>query len=151
MAIEGRSDAAAGGRIRLGMVGGGQGAFIGAVHRLAARMDDQYVFVAGALSADPKRARASGKELGLARDRIYSDYHEMAAAEAQREDGIEAVSIVTPNNVHVPAAMARWISAPSSRSSPPMIMTAGRCSNGNARSRTRSRERQKAHPSSPVI
>src|SRR5207248_4885246 len=106
MAIEGRSDAAAGGRIRLGMVGGGQGAFIGAVHRLAARMDDQYVFVAGALSADPKRARASGKELGLARDRIYSDYHEMAAAEAQREDGIEAVSIVTPNNVHVPAAMA---------------------------------------------
>jgi predicted dehydrogenase len=106
MAIEGRSDASASGRIRLGMVGGGQGAFIGAVHRLAARMDDQYVFVAGALSSDPKRARASGKELGLARDRIYTDYREMAQAEAKREDGIEAVSIVTPNNVHVPAAMA---------------------------------------------
>jgi predicted dehydrogenase len=106
MAIEGRSDAAAGGRIRLGMVGGGQGAFIGAVHRLAARMDDQYVFVAGALSSDPRRARASGKELGLARDRIYTDYREMAEAESQREDGIEVVSIVTPNNVHVPAAMA---------------------------------------------
>jgi predicted dehydrogenase len=106
MAIEGRSDASAGGRIRLGMVGGGQGAFIGAVHRLAARMDDQYDFVAGALSSDPKRARASGKELGLARDRIYTDFGEMAQAESQREDGIEAVSIVTPNNVHVPAAMA---------------------------------------------
>jgi predicted dehydrogenase len=69
-------------------------------------MDDQYVFVAGALSSDPRRARASGKELGLARDRIYTDYREMAEAESQREDGIEVVSIVTPNNVHVPAAMA---------------------------------------------
>jgi predicted dehydrogenase len=106
MAIEGRSDASAGGRIRLGMVGGGQGAFIGTVHRLAARMDDQYVFVAGALSSEPRRAKASGKELGLARDRIYTDYREMAEAESQREDGIEVVSIVTPNNVHVPAAMA---------------------------------------------
>ena len=106
MAIEGRSDATAGGRIRIGMVGGGQGAFIGAVHRLAARMDDKYVFVAGALSSDPRRSRASGKELGLARDRIYADYREMARKEAARDDGIEAVSIVTPNNVHVPAATA---------------------------------------------
>lgn len=104
--VEGRSDASEGGRIRLGMVGGGQGAFIGAVHRLAARMDDQYVFLAGALSSDPKRAKASGEELGLAPDRIYGDYREMAKAESAREDGIEAVSIVTPNNVHVPAAMA---------------------------------------------
>ncbi|MCB1377820.1 MAG: Gfo/Idh/MocA family oxidoreductase [Alphaproteobacteria bacterium] len=94
------------GRIRLGMVGGGQGAFIGAVHRLAARMDDHYDFVAGALSADPKKARASGEELGLAADRIYSSYEEMAAAEAVRPDGIEAVAIVTPNHVHVPAATA---------------------------------------------
>src|SRR6266545_758697 len=106
MAIEGRSDAKQDGRIRLGMVGGGQGAFIGAVHRLAARMDDQYVFVAGALSSEPRRAKASGKELGLARDRIYADYREMAKVESQREDGVEVVSIVTPNNVHVPAAMA---------------------------------------------
>ena len=60
MAIEGRSDAKQGGRIRLGMVGGGQGAFIGAVHRLAARMDDQYEFIAGALSSSPERSRASG-------------------------------------------------------------------------------------------
>jgi predicted dehydrogenase len=94
------------GRIRLGMVGGGQGAFIGAVHRLAARVDDHYDFVAGALSSEPRRARASGRELGLARDRIYTDYAEMAAAEAARPDGIEAVSIVTPNHMHVPVAKA---------------------------------------------
>ena len=103
--VSGRSDANTG-RIRLGMVGGGQGAFIGAVHRLAARMDDQYEFVAGALSADAKKAKASGAELGLSPDRIYTDYREMAKAEAKRADGIEAVSIVTPNHVHVPAALA---------------------------------------------
>ena len=103
--VSGRSDANTG-RIRLGMVGGGQGAFIGAVHRLAARMDDQYEFVAGALSADAKKARASGAELGLAPDRIYPDFREMAKAEAKRADGIEVVSIVTPNHVHVPAALA---------------------------------------------
>jgi len=106
MAIEGRSDAKQGGRIRLGMVGGGQGAFIGAVHRLAARMDDQYEFIAGALSSSPERSKASGAELGLAPDRIYADYREMAKAESKRKDGIEAVAIVTPNNIHVPAAKA---------------------------------------------
>ena len=104
--VEGRSDAAEGGRIRYGMVGGGQGAFIGAVHRLAARMDDQYVLVAGALSSDPKRAIASAKELGLAADRSYGSYEEMAKAEAKRPDGIEAVAIVTPNHMHAPIAKA---------------------------------------------
>jgi predicted dehydrogenase len=94
------------GRIRYGMVGGGQGAFIGAVHRLAARIDDKYEFVAGALSADPKKAKASGEELGLSADRIYSDYKLMAKAEAARADGIEAVSIVTPNHMHFPVAKA---------------------------------------------
>ena len=103
--VSGRSDANTG-RIRLGMVGGGQGAFIGAVHRLAARMDDQYEFVAGALSADAKKAKASGAELGLGPDRIYTDFRDMAKAEAKRADGIEAVSIVTPHHVHVPAALA---------------------------------------------
>jgi predicted dehydrogenase len=93
-------------RIRLGMVGGGQGAFIGAVHRLAARMDDEYEFVAGALSADPKKAIASGHDLGLDADRIYPDFKSMAKAEAKRADGIEAVAIVTPNHMHVPAAKA---------------------------------------------
>ena len=87
MAITGTSEKKTG-RIRLGMVGGGQGAFIGAVHRLAARMDDQYEFVAGALSADAARAKASGEELGLAADRIYTDFREMAKLEAKRPDGI---------------------------------------------------------------
>ena len=105
MTVEGRSDKATG-RIRLGMVGGGQGAFIGAVHRLAARMDDHYEFVAGALSADPAKAKASGEDLGLAPDRIYSDFATMAKTEARRRDGIEAVSIVTPNHLHVPVAKA---------------------------------------------
>jgi predicted dehydrogenase len=106
MTIEGRSDAKGSGRIRLGMVGGGQGAFIGAVHRLAARMDDHYEFVAGALSSDAARSKASGEELGLAQDRIYADFREMAKAEAKRADGIEAVSIVTPNHMHFPSAKA---------------------------------------------
>src|SRR5208282_847407 len=100
MAIEGRSDAGKGGKIRLGMVGGGEGAFIGAVHRLAARMDDHYEFVAGALSSTPERSRRSGAALGLAPDRIYDDYQAMAKAEAARPDGIEAVAIVTPNHMH---------------------------------------------------
>src|SRR4029077_10971969 len=100
MAIEGRSDANKGGRIRLGMVGGGEGAFIGAVHRIASRIDDHYELVAGALSAAPDKARRSGQALGLAADRIYDDYASMAKAEAKRADGIEAVAIVTPNHVH---------------------------------------------------
>ena len=103
MAIEGRSDAA-NKRIRLGMVGGGQGAFIGAVHRLAARMDDQYEFVAGALASTPEKSIASGNELGLAPDRNYRDFVSMAASEMHRPDGIEAVSIVTPNHMHFPVA-----------------------------------------------
>ena len=106
MAIEGSKSAKHTGRIRLGMVGGGQGAFIGAVHRLAARMDDHYEFVAGALSSEPARAIASGEELGLSPDRIYGDFHEMAEAESKRSNGIEAVSIVTPNHMHYPAARA---------------------------------------------
>jgi predicted dehydrogenase len=105
MSITGTSEKNSG-RIRLGMVGGGQGAFIGAVHRLAARMDDHYEFVAGALSSDAARSKASGEELGLAPDRIYGDFREMAKAEAKRRDGIEAVSIVTPNHMHFPAAKA---------------------------------------------
>ena len=100
MTIEGRSDARTGERIRLGMVGGGEGAFIGAVHRLAARIDDHYQLVAGALSSTPERSRRSGEAIGLPSDRIYDDFESMAKAEAKRPDGIEAVAIVTPNNVH---------------------------------------------------
>jgi predicted dehydrogenase len=93
-------------RIRLGMVGGGEGAFIGAVHRIAARLDDRYELVAGALSSRPDAARRSGLALGLDPERIYADYAEMAQAEAARPDGIEAVSIVTPNHMHAPVAKA---------------------------------------------
>lgn len=105
MAIEGRSEKASG-PIRYGMVGGGQGAFIGGVHRIAARMDGDFQLVAGALSSDPARARASAAELGLDPQRSYASFAEMAKAEAKRPDGIEAVAIVTPNNVHFPAAKA---------------------------------------------
>lgn len=92
--------------IRYGMVGGGEGAFIGAVHRHAARLDGEYVLVAGALSSNPERARRSGEQLGLSAERIYDDYRAMAQAEARRADGIEVVVIVTPNHVHAPAARA---------------------------------------------
>jgi len=91
MDIEGRRDEAVG-RIRLGMVGGGQDAFIGAVHRIAARLDDNYVLEAGALSASADKAVASGRALGLADERIYTSYLEMADREAARADGIEAVA-----------------------------------------------------------
>jgi predicted dehydrogenase len=94
------------GRIRLGMVGGGEGAFIGAVHRIAARLDDRFALVAGALSSRPDAARRSGLALGLAPERTYADYAEMARAESARPDGIEAVSIVTPNHMHAPVARA---------------------------------------------
>ncbi|MGQ0566337.1 MAG: Gfo/Idh/MocA family protein [Gemmobacter sp.] len=97
---------AIGQRLRVGMVGGGRGAFIGAVHRMALRLDDRIALVAGALSADPENARASGAELGLAADRCYASYADMAQAEAARADGIEAVIIVTPNHMHAPVARA---------------------------------------------
>ena len=93
-------------RVQLGMVGGGQGAFIGAVHRIAARIDDRYQLVAGALSSDPDRAAASAAELGIDPSRSYNSFAEMAKAEAARPDGIEAVSIVTPNHLHADAAIA---------------------------------------------
>ncbi len=89
-------------RIRLGMVGGGNDAFIGGVHRIASRIDDQFELVAGALSSTPEKSRASGEALGL--PRIYDDFKQMAIREARRKDGIEAVSIVTPNHMHFPAA-----------------------------------------------
>ena len=86
------------------MVGGGPGAMIGPTHRLAARMDGHYRLVAGAFSRSPERNRAMGEELGLDPDRVYADYAEMARAESVREDGIEAVAVVTPNDSHVPVS-----------------------------------------------
>ena len=93
-------------RIRLGMVGGGQGAFIGGVHRMAARLYDRFELVAAALSSDPARARASGSELGLEPARVYADFRAMALAEAARPDGIEVVAVVTPNHLHHAVACA---------------------------------------------
>lgn len=90
-------------RIRLGMVGGGRDAFIGAVHRIASRLDDQYELVAGCFSADPEKALASAADLGVAR--AYASFGDMAAREARRKDGIEAVAIVTPNHMHAPVAL----------------------------------------------
>lgn len=92
--------------LRLGMVGGGKDAFIGEVHRFASRLDGQYQLVAGALSSTPEKSRASGAALGLAPERIYDDFNQMAIEEAKREDGIDAVAIVTPNHMHYPAAKA---------------------------------------------
>ena len=103
MTIEGR-DEKRGNRIRLGMVGGGQGAFIGGVHRIASRIDDKFELVAGALSSTPEKARASAAEIGLDPKRSYASYEDMAEAEAGRDDGIEAVAIVTPNHMHFPVA-----------------------------------------------
>ena len=92
--------------LRIGMVGGGQGAFIGAVHRMALRLDGETELVAGALSSDAGRAADSAADLGIAPDRSYAGFAAMAEAEAVRPDGIEAVVIVTPNHLHAPAATA---------------------------------------------
>jgi predicted dehydrogenase len=91
-------------KLKLGMVGGGEGAFIGAVHRIASRIDDRYELVAGALSSDAARAERSAVALGIDASRSYSSFEEMAKAEGTREDGIDAVSIVTPNHMHFPVA-----------------------------------------------
>src|SRR5258705_10308024 len=93
-------------RLRLGMVGGGPGGFIGAVHRIAARMDDRFELVAGALSSDPAKSKAAALELHIVAERAYGSFAEMAAAEAKRADRIDAVSIVTPNHVHFQPAKA---------------------------------------------
>jgi predicted dehydrogenase len=93
-------------RLRLGMVGGGQGAFIGGVHRYAARLDGHWDLVAGALSSNPSRAADSARDLGISPDRCYTDFRRMAHAEATRGDGIDAVAIVTPNHMHADPAIA---------------------------------------------
>ncbi len=90
-------------RLRLGMVGGGRDAFIGAVHRIAARIDDQYELVAGCFSSDPEKSLASAADLGVGR--AYANFREMAQREARRKDGVRVVAIVTPNHMHAPVAM----------------------------------------------
>ena len=94
--------------LRYGMVGGGPGAFIGGVHRMASALDREWELVAGAFSSEAKRSRRGGRELGLDPGRVYGSYGEMARAEANLpdEERIEAVSIVTPNHLHHPIATA---------------------------------------------
>jgi len=95
-------------KLRYAMVGGGHGAFIGAVHRKAMALDGQFELVAGALSSSPERARASGAELGLADDRNHGSWQDLLADELRRpaHERIDLVSIVTPNHVHHPVALA---------------------------------------------
>jgi len=93
-------------KLKLGMIGGGQGAFIGGVHRIASRIDNHYELVAGSLASNPEIAHASAKELGINDDRSYATFQEMAEKESSRHDGIEVVAIVTPNHLHYPIAEA---------------------------------------------
>ncbi|MCB2011678.1 MAG: Gfo/Idh/MocA family oxidoreductase [Geminicoccaceae bacterium] len=93
-------------RLKLGMVGGGRDAFIGGVHRIASRIDDHYELVAGCFSSSAEKSKASAADLGVAPERAYGSFDEMARSEAARDDGIDAVAIVTPNHVHYPAAKA---------------------------------------------
>lgn len=91
-------------RLRAGIVGGGRGAFIGAVHRIAAQLDSEALVMAGTLSSDPATAAASAEDWRLARS--YSSYEEMARTEAGLPDGIDFVIIATPNHLHLPVARA---------------------------------------------
>jgi len=87
-------------RLRLAVVGGGPGSFIGAMHRQSARLDDRYEIVTGVLSSNPAKAQQAGQELGFAPDRLYTDVKAMLQAELARPDGIDAVAIMTPNDSH---------------------------------------------------
>lgn len=91
---------------RMGMVGGGPGAFIGPVHRLAAEMDGRIELVAGAFSQSAERSRQAGERFGIDPARAYADYHQMIEAERRRPDGIDFLAIVTPNHLHLPVAKA---------------------------------------------
>lgn len=93
-------------KIRLGMVGGGKDAFIGSVHRMAARLDDRYELVAGALSSSATKASESAAEIGIDKKRSYISFEEMARKEGKLKDGIDAVTIVTPNHLHADVAKA---------------------------------------------
>jgi predicted dehydrogenase len=93
-------------RLRLAVIGGGSGSFIGAMHRQAARLDDRYEIVAGVLSSNPEKTKKDGLEIGLSSDRLYSSVHEMLAVETTRKDGADAVAIMTPNDSHFEYAMA---------------------------------------------
>ena len=92
-------------RLRLGMIGGGPGSFIGPVHRTAARIDDRYEIVAGVLSSNAGRSKAAARDIGIAEARAYADWRELIERELARADGIDVVAIMTPNDSHVPIAL----------------------------------------------
>jgi predicted dehydrogenase len=93
-------------RLRLAVIGGGPGSFIGAMHRQAARLDDRYEIVTGILSSDPEKSKKAALELGMSSDRLYADVSEMLDAEASRQDGVDVVAIMTPNDTHYEYSMA---------------------------------------------
>jgi predicted dehydrogenase len=93
-------------KLKMGMVGGGPGAFIGPVHKMAAELDGRIELVAGAFSQSAERSRAAGEAFGLDPHRAYASYEEMIAAEQKREDGIDLIVIATPNHLHLPVAKA---------------------------------------------
>lgn len=94
--------------LRWGMVGGGGSSQIGYIHRSAALRDGSFTLLAGAFDIDPQRGREFGQQLGVEAGRCYPDYETLFREEAAREDGIEAVSIATPNNTHYAICRARW-------------------------------------------
>jgi predicted dehydrogenase len=105
-------------KLRMGMVGGGPGAFIGPVHKMAAELDGKIEMVAGAFSQSAERSRAAGESFGIAPDRAYASYQAMLAAESKRDDGIDFVVIATPNHLHLPvteAALAAGIAVMSDK------------------------------------
>jgi predicted dehydrogenase len=93
-------------KLRMGLIGGGQGAFIGRVHATAAVMDNRAALVAGALSSDPARAKASAADYDIPADRAYGSYKEMVEAESKRADKVDFVSVATPNHTHFEIAKA---------------------------------------------
>ncbi|HKI95457.1 MAG TPA: Gfo/Idh/MocA family oxidoreductase [Gemmatimonadales bacterium] len=93
-------------RLRLAVIGGGPGSFIGETHRAAARMDDRYEIVTGVFSSDPEKSKRVAAALGYSAERAYGTVDDMLAAEAARRDGVEVVAIMTPNDSHFPFAMA---------------------------------------------
>src|SRR6201996_6458739 len=96
-------------RLRMGMVGGGAGSFIGPVHRMAAELDGDIQLVAGAFSQDPERSRQAGVTYGISADRAYTNFNEMMEKESKRrsthDDAMDFVCIVTPNHLHLPIAV----------------------------------------------
>ena len=93
-------------RLRIGLIGGGAGSFIGPVHRIAARLDGKFDLVAAALSSNPQRAMDEGRRLGFASDRVYASWRELLAGESRREDRIDVVAVMTPNDSHFEICMA---------------------------------------------